>query len=127
VDKSRKIALAISASMMPASLLIAASPLSLAIVFFSMAMFAHQFWSTIVQTLPADLFPSAVVGSVAGLQGGVGAFGGMLFNLLVGALLAAGYGYSPVFVISGLLHPVSFVVILLLVRRIQPEMRLQTD
>jgi ACS family hexuronate transporter-like MFS transporter len=127
VDKSRKIALAISASMMPASLLIAASPLSLAIVFFSMAMFAHQFWSTIVQTLPADLFPSAVVGSVAGIQGGVGAFGGMLFNLLVGALLAAGYGYSPVFVISGLLHPVSFVVILLLVRRIQPEMRLQTD
>src|SRR5262245_20007012 len=54
IDRSRKIALGISAAMMPASLLIAASPLALAILFFSMAMFGHQFWSTIIQTLPAD-------------------------------------------------------------------------
>src|SRR5688572_33365147 len=58
LDRSRKIALAISASLMPASLFIVASPLGFAIVFFSMAMFAHQFWSANIQTLPADLFPS---------------------------------------------------------------------
>ncbi len=120
INRSRKIALAVSAAMMPASLLIAASPLSLAILFFGMAMFGHQFWSTIMQTLPADLFPSHVVGSVAGIQGAVGAFGGMLFNLLVGALLAGGYGYSAVFLISGLLHPASFVILLLLVPKIEP-------
>ncbi len=120
VDMSRKIALGVSAGIMPATLLIAASPLSLAIVFFGMAMFAHQFWSTIMQTLPADLFPSQVVGSVAGIQGAVGSFGGMLFNLLVGALLAGGYGYPVVFLISGLLHPASFVILLLVVRRIEP-------
>jgi ACS family hexuronate transporter-like MFS transporter len=120
IDASRKIALGVSAAIMPASLLIAASPLSLAIVFFGMAMFAHQFWSTIMQTLPADLFPSHVVGSVAGIQGAVGSFGGMLFNLVVGALLAGGYGYPVVFLISGLLHPASFVILLLVVRRIEP-------
>ena len=75
--------------LLPASLFIVASPLSLAIVFFSLAMFAHQFWSANVQTLPADIFPSRVVGSVEGLLGSAGSFGGMLFGLLVGRLLAS--------------------------------------
>jgi MFS transporter, ACS family, hexuronate transporter len=120
IDRSRKTALLISASLMPASLLIASSPLSLAIVFFSMAMFGHQFWSTIMQTLPADLFPSRVVGSVSGLQGAVGSFGGMLFNLVIGALLTYGFGYSAAFLLAGLMHPVSFLILLVVVRRIEP-------
>src|SRR5262249_24622570 len=57
---SRKLCLGISASLLPAALLITASPLALAIVFFSMAMFGHQFWSTIMQTVAADLFPPEV-------------------------------------------------------------------
>ena len=69
VNLSRKICLGLSAAMMPISLLIAKSPLGWALVIFSMALFAHQFWSTILQTLAADIFPSAVVGSVAGLMG----------------------------------------------------------
>jgi ACS family hexuronate transporter-like MFS transporter len=119
VDASRKIALGIGAACMPASLLIATSPLALAIVFFSMAMFGHQFWSTILQTLAADMFPSKNVGAVAGLLGAAGSFGAMLFNLLVGMLLTAYHSYVLVFAISGLLHPVSFLVILLVVRRIE--------
>lgn len=120
IDRSRKIALGISAALMPVSLLIATSPLSLAIAFFSLAMFGHQFWSTIVQTLPADMFPSSTVGSVAGLLGAVGCFGGLLFNFLIGILLSHGHGYLSVFVISGLLHPASFLAVLLIVRRIEP-------
>ena len=50
IDRSRKIALAISAGVMPVSLLIMASPLSLAILFFGLAFLGHQFWSTIIQT-----------------------------------------------------------------------------
>lgn len=123
IDLSRKTALTISAALMPASLLITASPLSLAILFFGMAMFGHQFWSTIVQTLVADMFPSRVVGSVAGLLGAVGSFGGMLFNLLVGALLSHHYGYSIVFLISGLMHPASLAIVFLVVRRIEPAIR----
>lgn len=123
IDTSRKIALGISAALMPASLLITASPLSLAIAFFSMAMFGHQFWSTIMQTLSADMFPSTTVGSVAGLLGAVGSFGGMFFNLLVGALLTHYHSYAIVFLISGLLHPASFIVVMLVVRRIEPVAR----
>jgi ACS family hexuronate transporter-like MFS transporter len=108
---------------MPLSLLITVSPLSSTIVFFSMAMLAHQCWSTIMQTLSADMFPSSSVGSVAGLIGAAGAFGGMLFNVLAGALLTAYHSYAIVFAITGLLHPLGFIIILLVVRKIAPVIK----
>jgi ACS family hexuronate transporter-like MFS transporter len=118
LDRARKIALACAALLMPASLFITASPLSLAIVFFSMAMFAHQFWSANIQTLPADLFPSKIVGSVEGLLGSAGAFGGMLFGQLVAYFVENG-GYTIPFVFAGILHPIAFLVIVVTVRRIE--------
>jgi ACS family hexuronate transporter-like MFS transporter len=118
LDRARKIALGMSAALMPVALLIVPSPLSLAIVFFSTAMFAHQFWSTIVQTLAADLFPPETVGSVAGLMGAAGSLGAMLFSFIAGSIIAQ-YGYKPVFFVCGLVHPLSFIVILLVVRRIE--------
>jgi MFS transporter, ACS family, aldohexuronate transporter len=127
LDASRKICLGISAACMPVSLMITISPLAIAIVFFSLAMLSHQFWSTIVQTLVVDMFPSSVVGSVAGLLGAVGAFGGMLFNLLAGDLLTAYHSYVLIFIILGLLHPLSFAIILLVVRKIRPVIKLDFD
>src|SRR5437016_13614513 len=104
LDRARKIALAIGVCLMPASLFIAASPLRYAIVFFSVAMFAHQFWSANVQTLPAEMFPARLVGSVGGLLGSAGAFGGMWFGFLVGRMVEH-RGYGPAFALAGLLHP----------------------
>jgi ACS family hexuronate transporter-like MFS transporter len=120
VNLSRKICLGLSAATMPISLLIAKSPLGLALAIFSMALFAHQFWSTILQTLSADLFPSAVVGSVAGLMGAVGSFGAMLFDLMVGSALTHTHSYSLVLLSAGLLHPIAFLLILFLIPRIEP-------
>ena len=108
----------IATVLMPVSLFITSSPLSWAIVFFSIAMFGHQFFSTLLQTLCTDLFPSRVVGSVAGLAGGIGCFGAMLFSLLAGQMIQ-NLGYSSVFVVIGLLHPISFLLILLLVGEIK--------
>jgi ACS family hexuronate transporter-like MFS transporter len=119
VDRARKIALAISAALMPASLFIAGSPLSFAIVFYSVAMFGHQFWSSNVQTVPADLFPSRIVGSVEGLLGSAGSFGAMLFMNLTGSLVEK-HGYAPVFVMAGLFHPLALLIILVTVKRIKP-------
>lgn len=123
LDHSRKIALGISASLLPVSMLITRSPLSIAIAFFSLALFGHQFWSTILQTLAADMFPSVSVGSVAGLMGTAGALGAMLFNYVVGMILTR-QGYGTVFLIAGLLHPCSFAIILLIVRKIKPVVQL---
>jgi MFS transporter, ACS family, aldohexuronate transporter len=90
LDRTRKIALATAAAIMPATILVAHSPVAFAIVFYSAGTFAHQFWSANVQTLAADLFPSRVVGSVEGLLGSAGALGGALYGLLIGWLVGQG-------------------------------------
>lgn len=88
----------------------------MAIVFFSMAMFGHQLYSTIAQTLVTDLFPSKVVGSVTGLMGCMVTYGAMLFSLIIGFVIEK-YGYGPAFLISGLLHPLGFLLALFLVKK----------
>ncbi len=120
VGSSRKLCLCLSAAIMPASLFITRSPLQMAIVFFSMALFGHQFWSTILQTLATDIFPSGVVGSVAGLMGAVGSAGAMLFNLLVGLILTRYHNYSPVFMIASLFYPLALLLIFLLIPKVEP-------
>lgn len=118
LDISRKIPLAISAAMLPASLFIMDASLGTAIIFFCLAMFGHQCWSTIIQTLPADMFPSKIIGSVAGLMGCVGTYGAMLFSLVIGFVIEQ-YGYSPAFLIAGILHPVSFVLVLIIIKKVE--------
>lgn len=119
LDRTRKIILTASALLLPTALFISAAPVHYAIVFFSTVMFGHQCFSAIMQTLPADLFPSRVVGSVGGLLGCAGAFGGMLSNMIAGRFIGE-YGYGPTFLVAGLLHPLALMVIYLTVRRIAP-------
>jgi ACS family hexuronate transporter-like MFS transporter len=125
LDRARKIPLGIAAALLPASLFITDASLNMAIVFFSLAMFGHQFWSTIVQTLAADLFPSKVVGSVAGLMGCIGTYGAMLFSLVIGFVIEQ-YGYRPAFLIAGILHPVSFLLIYIIIGKIEMVKRIHS-
>jgi len=105
---------------MPAIVFVTRVPVELAIVLFSVAFFGQQSWSTLVMIVPVDLFPRRVVASVAGLVGFGGAMGGVVFNLVAGRLLDAGFGYGVVFAIVGSFHVVAFGIIMLAVRRIQP-------
>ncbi|MGN6298995.1 MAG: MFS transporter [Ginsengibacter sp.] len=118
LDFSRKIPLGIAALMLPTSLLIADASLNVAIIFFGMAMFGHQLYSTIIQTMVTDMFPSSIVGSVSGLMGCGATYGAMLFSLVIGFIIEA-YGYNPAFIISGLLHPLSFILIFVIIRKIE--------
>jgi ACS family hexuronate transporter-like MFS transporter len=120
LNMSRKIALGVSAAVMPSILLVMHSPVQFAIVLFSIAFAGQQSWSTLVMTLPSDLVPSSVVGSFAGLVGFGGAMGGIVFGLVVGKLLDLGFGYGPVFVCVGTLHVIAFCVILLTIRVVGP-------
>lgn len=117
---SRKMALGLSAALMPWIFFVTQSPVEIAIVLFSIAFAGQQSWSTIVMILPADLFPLRAVGSVAGLVGFGGAMGGVVFGLVVGYLLDHGFGYSVVFALVSTFHVLAFFVILLTVRRVRP-------
>jgi ACS family hexuronate transporter-like MFS transporter len=120
VDVSRKLALGLSAAMMPAIVFVTRVPVEWALLIFSVAFFGQQSWSTLVMIVPTDLFERRVVASVAGLVGFGGAMGGLLMNLLAGRLLDAGFGYGAVFNIVGTLHIIAFGVILVAIPRIQP-------
>jgi ACS family hexuronate transporter-like MFS transporter len=118
-DFSRKLALGLSAAVMPVIIFVTRVPVEWAIVLFSVAFFGQQSWSTLVMIVPTDLFESRVVASVAGLVGFGGAMGGLLMNLLAGRLLDAGFGYQTVFYIVGMLHVTAFGVIMLTIPRIE--------
>jgi ACS family hexuronate transporter-like MFS transporter len=127
LDVARKLALGLSAAVMPSIVLVPRLPVAWALAIFSLAYFGQQSWSTLVMVLPTDLFPAKVVGSVAGLVGFGGAMGGIAFGQLVGYLLDHGFGYSVVFWLAGTFHVAAFVIILAAVPVVQPlnlEMKL---
>ena len=117
---ARKLALGLSAAVMPLIILVTHIPVSWAILIFSVAYFGQQSWSTLVMVLPTDLFPRQVVGSVAGLVGFGGAMGGIVFGQLAGYLLDHGFGYDTVFALAGTLHLAAFLTILVTVPMVQP-------
>jgi MFS transporter, ACS family, hexuronate transporter len=120
LNASRKIALGLSAALMPLIIFVTKSPIELTIVLFSIAFFGQQWWSTLVMILPTDLFPRRVVGSVAGLVGFGGAMGGVVFGLIAGRMLDGGSGYGPVFAAVSTFHVLAFLLILLTIREVRP-------
>jgi ACS family hexuronate transporter-like MFS transporter len=123
LDKARKIALGLSAVFMPVVMLVPLVPVQLAIMLFSIAFFCQQSWSGLMMTLPADIFPLSLVGTVSGLVGFGGAIGGAIFGVVAGYLLGLGFGYGTLFVLVGTFHVIGFLAILLLGGRIQPLRR----
>jgi Na+/proline symporter len=57
---------------------------------------------------------------ITGLMGAVSSFGAMLFDLMVGSALTHSHSYSLVLISAGLLHLIAFLLILLLIPRIEP-------
>ncbi|MFP5228007.1 MAG: MFS transporter [Acidobacteriota bacterium] len=120
LDFARKFALGCCAAAMPAVMLVTFTPVNLALALFSIAFFAQQAWSGLIMTLPADVFPLRLVGTIAGLIGFGGAIGGAVFGLVAGFLLDHGFTYRILFFFVGAFHLIGFAAILLFAGVIQP-------
>jgi ACS family hexuronate transporter-like MFS transporter len=120
LDLSRKVSLGLCAAGMPVVMLVSVSPVRTAIVLFSIAFFCQQAWSGLVMTLPTDVFPLTIVGTVAGLIGFGGAMGGAIFSLIAGRMLQIGFTYSTIFIFVGSFHLIGFLAILLFAGKIRP-------
>ncbi len=120
LDRSRKIALGVSAAFMPVVMLVPTVPVELAMGLFSIAFFCQQSWSGLVMTVPADIFPLSAVGTVSGLVGFGGAIGGAVFGIVAGYLLGHGFGYQTLFILVGSFHLIGFLAIVLAGGKIQP-------
>jgi ACS family hexuronate transporter-like MFS transporter len=117
---ARKLALGLSAAVMPFVIFVPHVAISWAIVLFCVGYFGQQSWSTLIMVLPTDLFPQKVVGSVAGLVGFGGAMGGIVFGEVAGYLLDRGFGYGTVFALAGSFHVIAFLIILMAVPSMAP-------
>jgi MFS transporter, ACS family, aldohexuronate transporter len=120
LDRARKIALGLSAIVMPTVLFVPSAPVAWALAIFSLAYFGQQSWSTLVMILPADMYPRSAVGAVAGLVGFGGAIGGVVFGQVVGYLLDHGFGYGLVFTLAGSFHVLAFALICVTIPTITP-------
>jgi ACS family hexuronate transporter-like MFS transporter len=122
VNGARKAAMLVCASCMPAGIVavLSGSPWA-ALALISLATSAHQGWSANLFTLASDMFEKKDVGSVVGLGGAAGAFGGMIIAHVAGSVLQLLHTYVPLFIIAGVMHPVAIGVVLFLVPHIRPE------
>lgn len=120
VDRARKVAMIVGALLTPAGILaVRADSPFVALLLMGVVLFGFQVWVNNLQTLPSDFFPRSAVASVFGLGGTSAASASVLYNWGTGRVVDA-VGYTPVFVVAGLLGPVGLIVTLLLAGRIAP-------
>ena len=113
VNQARKTAMLVCALLvLPIIHAAQVSNLWVAVLLIGLAAAAHQGWSANLYTLVSDTFPRRAVGSVIGIGGMLGAVGGMLVAIAVGALLQkTGGNYAPLFLVAGLAYLFAFLVI----------------
>ena len=121
VNRARKVALGLSAALMPWVILVPhTESVALVIFLFSLAFFGQQSWSTLVMVLPTDMIPLRAVGTLAGLVGLGGALGGVAVGQIVGWLRDHGFSYEPVLLLTGSMHLAAFGILCLMIPVIQP-------
>jgi ACS family hexuronate transporter-like MFS transporter len=122
VNRARKTAMLIAALLIVPTLLAPKAPtMWAAVALVSVAAAAHQWWSANLFTTVSDMFPRAAVGSVVGIGGFGGAMAGFLFQRSTGKILeATGGKYGIVFLICGIAYVGAWVIIQILVPRLEP-------
>lgn len=115
---SRVFGIALAAVLMiaPGCIGLAASPYA-AIALFCIGGFAHQMISVLINTLSADVFTPAEVGTANGFVGQAGWVGGLLFSLLIGQL-ADRIGFAPLFAALAVFDLIGAAVLIAFMRRL---------
>jgi ACS family hexuronate transporter-like MFS transporter len=116
LPNARKFVMLLGAAVMPAAIFAPLVPAAwMAIGATCFITFGHAFWVSNLQTLPTDLFRGHLVGTASGFSGMGGAIGGILANLGTGYIVQH-FSYAPIFLLAGLMHPLSIVIVYALLR-----------
>jgi len=79
-----------------------------ALAFIAGLMFFHGLWANI--TLPTELFPKSVQGTVTGLGGTLGGLAGIGSQLAIGWTVQ-NVSYTPVFVVAGIAYALALLIV----------------
>lgn len=105
----------------PAAFISTVSSMWTAVAIAGLALAAHQGFSSNLYTLVSDTFPRRTVGSVSGLGGTFGYLGTTLFMAATGWVLTlTGNNYLPIFIACGSAYLVAFLIIQLMMPRLEP-------
>ena len=90
----------------------------LIITLMSLAFFAHGIWITNYITSIGDIFGKNKASTVVGLSGSAGAVSSLIINPLIGVLIAS-FSYTPLWIYSGIMYPVAFLIFILFIPKIK--------
>lgn len=87
------------------------------IVIMVVVFFAHGLWITNYITAISDTFGKKITSTVVGFSGTAGAISAMVVNPLMGKIIA-NYSYDPMWVYSGLMYSIAFILLLVFMPKI---------
>lgn len=120
INKARKAVMGLAAVLtMVAPFVEWVSSVGVAISLMAVIMFAHGFWITNYITAISDIFGKKATSTVVGLSGSAGAISSLILNPLIGLVIQQ-YSYRPLWIISGLMYPLAFVVLIVFIKNIKP-------
>lgn len=109
--RARKWVMLPAAAVMPVSLIVPAIDSSVgALATICAVTFAHMAWKTNLMTMTNDVYPTAVVGSAAGIVGLGSSLGGAIFTEVTG-FVTESYSYTAIFFVMAFLHPVALAIV----------------
>jgi len=111
LPRARKFVMLLGAACLPAACFAPLVPAAwMAIGATCLVVFGHAIWVANLQALPIDLFRGPEVGTATGFSGMGGAIGGALASLGTGWVVRH-FSYAPIFLVAGLMHPLSIGLI----------------
>jgi ACS family hexuronate transporter-like MFS transporter len=87
----------------------------LALCLITALMYGHSAWGNI--TLPAEVFPGRVVGTVSGFGGALGGLAGIITQLSIGWVVQ-NLSFAPIFAACALLYLLAFILVYWLIGEI---------
>lgn len=113
---ARKSVMIVTALVMPLGmLLVLRPPIPVALGVISFVLGVHSAWKTNLVTLTVDIFPRPIVATIHGIVAMGGGIGGALFQSFAGQVIDK-YSYTPLLVLMGLLHPLAYLCVRVLVK-----------
>lgn len=119
VNKARKTIMGIAAAMtLCVPFIVLTESHTTAIALLAVMLFAHGLWITNYITSIADMFGGMATSTVVGLSGTAGAISALVLNPLIGIVIGS-YSYTPLWVVSGLLYPLGYIILLVFIPAIR--------
>ncbi len=114
INRARKTTMFVVSCLIPVCFLMVTrvdSP-ALALAMITGAMFGHAAWGNI--TLPAEVFPKRVVGTITGFGGALGGLAGVITQLSIGWVVQ-NLSFAPIFAVCSVLYLLAFALVHVLI------------